>query len=102
MTIRSRLAFVAFSVAALLGTWVGSNAGSADKNLDIYLIDTEGGAATLIVTPQGTKQQLKEYLAALPAAGSYELKVRANHDQPARTALVEVLVSILWRRSFGS
>jgi hypothetical protein len=44
----------------------------------------------LIITPQQTKQQLKEYLAELPAAGSYELKVRANHEQPARTALVEV------------
>ncbi len=28
-------------------------AGSADKRLDIYWIDVEGGAATLIVTPQG-------------------------------------------------
>jgi hypothetical protein len=44
----------------------------------------------LIVTPHGIKTQLKAYLAALPASGSYELKVRANHQQPARTALLEV------------
>lgn len=30
-----------------------SRAGSADKRLDIYWVDVEGGAATLIVTPQG-------------------------------------------------
>ena len=28
-------------------------AGSTDKRLDIYWIDVEGGAATLIVTPAG-------------------------------------------------
>ena len=53
MAIRSRAAFAAFAAAALLGTWVGLFADSSDKNLDIYLIDTEGGAATLIVTPHG-------------------------------------------------
>lgn len=30
-----------------------AGAGSADKRLDIYWVDVEGGAATLIVTPQG-------------------------------------------------
>ncbi len=30
-----------------------ANAGQADKKLDIYWIDVEGGAATLIVTPTG-------------------------------------------------
>lgn len=30
-----------------------ARAGSADKRLDIYWIDVEGGAATLIVTPRG-------------------------------------------------
>jgi len=44
----------------------------------------------LVRTPQGTQQQLQDYLAALPLAGSYKLTVRANHQQPARTALVEV------------
>ena len=29
------------------------NAHAAPKGLDIYFIDVEGGAATLIVTPQG-------------------------------------------------
>jgi hypothetical protein len=44
----------------------------------------------LVHTPQGTREQLQDYLATLLPAGSYELKVRANHQQPARTALVEV------------
>ncbi len=30
-----------------------AHAGSTDKRLDIYWVDVEGGAATLIVTPQG-------------------------------------------------
>src|SRR3954464_14394362 len=36
-----------FSVAAV------ANAGQADGKLDVYVLDTEGGAATLIVTPAG-------------------------------------------------
>lgn len=32
---------------------LSASAGSDDKRLDIYWIDVEGGAATLIVTPQG-------------------------------------------------
>ena len=40
-------------------------------------------------TPQG-EQRLNDYLCSLPAWGSYQLSVRANHDQPARTAEVEV------------
>lgn len=35
-------------------------------------------------------RSLDETLADLPALGSYELTVRANQDQPARTALLEV------------
>ena len=31
----------------------GASAGPVDKRLDIYWIDVEGGAATLIVTPRG-------------------------------------------------
>src|ERR1700683_960601 len=31
---------------------LAARAGATDKTLDIYFIDTEGGAATLIVTPQ--------------------------------------------------
>jgi hypothetical protein len=44
----------------------------------------------LIVTPAGETAQLGEYLTSCPVAGTYELEVKANHDQPARTALVEV------------
>jgi beta-lactamase superfamily II metal-dependent hydrolase len=53
MKTRSRLAIAATSVATLLVTFTVLVAGSGDKKLDIYLIDTEGGAATLIVTPKG-------------------------------------------------
>lgn len=41
------------AVAAVICCGVSLLAASADKALDIYLIDTEGGAATLIVTPRG-------------------------------------------------
>lgn len=44
----------------------------------------------LVRTPSGNQEQLKHYLATLPPTGSYELKLRANHQQPARTAQVEV------------
>jgi len=44
----------------------------------------------LIVTPTGETAQLGEYLQTCPVAGTYELEVKANHNQPARTALVEV------------
>jgi transposase-like protein/transposase Tn5 family protein len=44
----------------------------------------------LIVTPAGTKEQLGNYLASLPVSGTYELEVRANQQQPARHAQVEV------------
>ncbi|MCI0356264.1 MAG: IS4 family transposase [Acidobacteria bacterium] len=44
----------------------------------------------LIVTPAGQQTQLGEYLQSCPVVGTYELEVKANHNQPARTALVEV------------
>jgi beta-lactamase superfamily II metal-dependent hydrolase len=53
MKTRSRFAIVVAWAAALLVTVTVLVAGSVDKKLDIYLIDTEGGAATLIVTPKG-------------------------------------------------
>lgn len=43
-----------------------------------------------IVTPAGEQTELGEYLQSCPVAGTYELEVKANHEQPARTALVEV------------
>src|SRR5215467_4104802 len=36
-----------------LGVFVRANAGSAERTLDIYWNDVEGGGATLIVTPAG-------------------------------------------------
>ena len=44
----------------------------------------------LICTPPGKQVQLREYLKTCAVAGTYELEVKANNDQPARTALVEV------------
>lgn len=44
----------------------------------------------LVYPPQGEKQQLREYLDALPSSGTYELTVQANKKQPARTTRVEV------------
>jgi hypothetical protein len=44
----------------------------------------------LVITPTGSKEQLGNYLASLPIAGTYELEVRANQQQPARSAQVEV------------
>jgi Transposase DNA-binding/Transposase Tn5 dimerisation domain len=44
----------------------------------------------LIVTPAGENVQLGDYLLSCPVAGTYELEVKANNQQPARTALVEV------------
>src|SRR5690349_15100166 len=45
-------ALAALLVVALLPI-AGARAGESDKRLDIYWIDVEGGAATLIVTPRG-------------------------------------------------
>src|SRR5688500_8460365 len=45
-----------FCVAAILGSILGtanSLGGVKDGRLDIYWVDVEGGAATLIVTPTG-------------------------------------------------
>lgn len=44
----------------------------------------------LITTPTGERKKLKGYLATEPVSGSYELSVRKQKDQPARTAKVEV------------
>jgi hypothetical protein len=43
-----------------------------------------------IQTPAGEKAELGKYVESCPLAGTYELEVKANQDQPARTALVEV------------
>lgn len=43
-----------------------------------------------VVTPDGKRCRLDHYLESLPVSGIYELSVRANHGQPARTGTVEV------------
>ena len=48
-----------------------------------------------ITTPTGKRQKLNQYLATLPVSGSYELKVRKQKDQPARTACVEVRIGMV-------
>lgn len=44
----------------------------------------------VILTPEGERIPLSEYLATLPLAGTYELAVRSRPGQPARTAKLEV------------
>lgn len=44
----------------------------------------------LILTPEGEKKPLDDYLQTLPLAGTYELTLRARPKQPARTAKLEV------------
>ncbi len=44
----------------------------------------------VIETPTGERLPLREYLKTLPLKGAYELSVRAQKDQPARVAYVEV------------
>jgi hypothetical protein len=50
----------------------------------------------VIVTPDAEKMPLSRYLLTLPLAGTYELKLRARKDQPARTAKLEVRFGTLW------
>src|SRR5665213_2710602 len=51
---KTTLRFLFRAITLLLViTPLAARAGAADKKLDIYWNDTEGGAATLIVTPAG-------------------------------------------------
>lgn len=43
-----------------------------------------------VITSDGDKTPLREYLPSLPVAGTYELPMRARPGQPARTATLEV------------
>lgn len=45
--------FVRLLLAAACGVFIAQISHAAAKTLDVYFIDTEGGAATLIVTPAG-------------------------------------------------
>lgn len=51
--LRLIFSFAAIVVSLALNTPSPAHAGQPDKRLDIYWIDVEGGAATLIVTPAG-------------------------------------------------
>lgn len=46
----------------------------------------------LVITPDGEKVKLSEYVAKLPVLGSYELELRARPNQPARVAKLDVQV----------
>jgi hypothetical protein len=68
-------------------------------NFDVYchLLQQRGGwvvrAAQLerrVLDADGRERSLDEVVRAAPLQGTYELQVRANRDQPARTALIEV------------
>lgn len=68
-------------------------------NFDVYchLLEQRAGwviraaqLKRLFQDDQGQTRSLGEVLANRPAAGSYELEVRANKDQSARTAALEV------------
>lgn len=43
-----------------------------------------------ILAPHGESMELQHYLATLPVIGSYQLEMRAQKSQPARTAQLEV------------
>jgi hypothetical protein len=48
-------------------------------------------------SPQAhTPQKLQDYVDTLPSVGSYELHLRANNNQPARIAQVEVRIGSIW------
>lgn len=68
-------------------------------NFDVYchLLEQRAGwvirasqLKRLVHDNEGCEQSLEQMLADQQAVGSYELEVRANQDQPARTALLEV------------
>jgi hypothetical protein len=44
----------------------------------------------VVVAPQGQRQSLQDYLQTLSPGGTYELSVRAQKNQPARTTQVDV------------
>jgi hypothetical protein len=48
-----------------------------------------------LVVVEDKKMQLREHLDTLPAAGTYELSVPANNNQPARIASLEVRYSLI-------
>ncbi|MGH9806360.1 MAG: IS4/Tn5 family transposase DNA-binding protein [Terriglobia bacterium] len=68
-------------------------------NFDVYchLLQQQAGwvirAAQLkrqVIDTEGRERSVGEVVHAAPLLGSYELQVRANGDQPARTAFIEV------------
>jgi len=68
-------------------------------NFDVYCHLLEQRAEWVIRAAQlervvrdelGTERTLEQILGDQPAVGSYELQVRANKDQPGRTALLQV------------
>jgi hypothetical protein len=71
--------------------------GADDFEVFCHLLQNEGdwvvrasSTHRLILTPDGEKMPLIEYLPSLPVAGMYELRLRARPGQSARTAKLEV------------
>ncbi len=71
--------------------------GADDFEVFCHLLQNEGdwvvrasSTHRLILTPDGEKIPLIEYLPSLPVAGMYELRLRARPGQSARTAKLEV------------
>ena len=71
--------------------------GADNFDVDCHLLTQPAGwvirAAQLqrkVLDQGGAEQSLDTLLAAQPSLGTYELTVTANHQQPARTALMEV------------
>lgn len=71
--------------------------GADDFDVYCHLLEQRAGwviraaqLTRLVHDHQGGERSLEQTLADQEAVGSYELAVRANKDQPARTALLEV------------
>jgi beta-lactamase superfamily II metal-dependent hydrolase len=104
MTLLKRL------VTTLLGVGIAANLSAADKNLEIYWIDAEGGAATLIVSPSGQSmlvdtanktpddRDAKRIFAATQAAGiqkiDYLLTTHFHGDHIGAMAALAKLIPI--------
>lgn len=60
------------------------------KQQEVGFVIRAAQLTRVVVSATGERAQLGALLKGLPAAGTYELEVSANHKQTARTATVEV------------
>ena len=98
--------FFVSALAACLLAHGAARAGQSDGRLDIYWIDVEGGAATLVVTPRGESLLVDTgYPGHRDAdripAGDRALVAQAVGDSPALTKLVAMREELrqLWTRT---